>query len=192
LDRQQGEARFLDRVTHAPGRGAAMPEYLKTYVRVVDGFNRRIGRATMYLIFAMMGILLYSSVSKVWFLPSLWTLEMAQFVMAAYYLLGGAYSLQLDSHVRMDLLYGRWTLRTRAMVDAVTIIMLLVYLAFLLYGGVSSTAYALKYGETSYSSWAPYMAPIKIVMTIGVALTFLQATSIFIKDLSHAIGRPIT
>lgn len=168
-----------------------MPEFLKTYVRVVDAFNRRVGRATMYLIFAMMGILLYSSISKVWFLPSLWTLEMAQFVMAAYYLLGGAYSLQLGSHVRMDLLYGQWTLRTRAMVDAVTIIMLLVYLAFLLYGGVSSTTYALKYGETSYSSWAPYMAPIKIIMTIGVALTFLQATSIFIKDLAHAIGRPI-
>ncbi|HXV30677.1 MAG TPA: TRAP transporter small permease subunit [Sinorhizobium sp.] len=168
-----------------------MPEILKTYVRVVDGFNRRVGRATMYLIFAMMGILLYSSISKVWFLPSLWTLEMAQFVMAAYYLLGGAYSLQLDSHVRMDLLYGRWTLRTRAIVDAVTIIMLLVYLGFLLYGGISSTAYAVKYGETSYSSWAPYMAPIKIIMTVGVVLTFLQATSIFIKDLAHAFGRPI-
>ena len=145
----------------------------------------------MYLIFAMMGILLYSSVSKAWLLPSLWTLEMAQFVMAAYYLLGGAYSLQLDSHVRMDLAYGRWTARTRAAVDAITILMLFVYLGFLLYGGVSSTAYALKYGETSYSSWAPYMAPIKIVMTIGIALTLLQATSIFIKDLARAMGRPI-
>ncbi|MBL3684587.1 MAG: TRAP transporter small permease subunit [Sinorhizobium meliloti] len=168
-----------------------MPEYLKTYVRTVDGFNRRVGRTTMYLIFAMMGILLYSSVSKAWLLPSLWTLEMAQFVMAAYYLLGGAYSLQLDSHVRMDLVYGRWTARTRAAVDAITILMLFVYLGFLLYGGVSSTAYALKYGETSYSSWAPYMAPIKIVMTIGIALTLLQATSIFIKDLARAMGRPI-
>lgn len=168
-----------------------MPEYLKTYVRTVDGFNRRVGRTTMYLIFAMMGILLYSSVSKAWLLPSLWTLEMAQFVMAAYYLLGGAYSLQLDSHVRMDLAYGRWTARTRAAVDAITILMLFVYLGFLLYGGVSSTAYALKYGETSYSSWAPYMAPIKIVMTIGIALTLLQATSIFIKDLARAMGRPI-
>ncbi len=168
-----------------------MPEYLKTYVRMIDGFNRRVGRVTMYLIFAMMGILLYSSVSKAWLLPSLWTLETAQFVMAAYYLLGGAYSLQLDSHVRMDLVYGRWTARTRAAVDAVTILMLFIYLGFLFYGGVSSTAYALKYGETSYSSWAPYMAPVKIVMTIGIALTFLQATSIFIKDLAQAMGRPI-
>lgn len=168
-----------------------MPEALKTYVRVVDRFNRGVGRVTMYLIFVMMGILLWSSMSKSFFLPSLWTLEMAQFVMSAYFLLGGAYSLQLDSHVRMDLLYGKWSPRTKAAVDAVTIFMLFVYLYFLLWGGISSTSYALAYGETSYSSWSPYMAPIKIVMVIGIALTFLQATSIFIKDLAVAMGRPL-
>jgi TRAP-type mannitol/chloroaromatic compound transport system, small permease component len=168
-----------------------MPDVLKTYVRVVDRFNRGVGRITMYLIFVMMGILLWSSVSKSFFLPSLWTLEMAQFVMAAYYILGGAYSLQLDSHVRMDLAYGRWSPKTKAVVDVITIFMLFVYLFFLLYGGVSSTAYAIQYNETSYSSWSPYMAPIKIVMVIGIFLTFLQATSIFIKDLAVALGRPL-
>ncbi|AMM84014.1 TRAP transporter small permease subunit [Martelella sp. AD-3] len=168
-----------------------MPEAIKTYVRYVDGFNRVVGRIAMWLIFVMMGILLWSSVSKTFFNPSLWTLEMAQFVMTAYYLVGGAYSLQLDSHVRMDLIYGRWTPRQRAVVDAVTVFMLFTYLIFLLIGGVSSTSYALKYGETSYSSWSPYMAPIKITMVIGIFLMFLQTTSIFFKDLAKALGRPI-
>lgn len=168
-----------------------MPEFVKTYVRVTDAFNRRVGRITMYLILVIMGILLYSSVSKAFYLPANWTLEMAQFVMAAYYLLGGAYSLQLDSHVRMDLVYGRWSPKTKAAVDAVTIILLFVYLGFLLYGAVSSTTYAFRFGETSYSSWSPYMAPIKIVMTIGILLTLLQTISIFIKDLAFAMGRPI-
>ena len=168
-----------------------MPQAIKTYVRYVDGFNRIVGRIAMWLIFVMMGILLWSSVSKTMFNPSLWTLEMAQFVMTAYYILGGAYSLQLDSHVRMDLIYGRWTPRQKAAVDAVTVIMLFTYLIFLLIGGVSSTQYALKYGETSYSSWSPYMAPIKIVMVAGIFLMFLQTTSIFIKDLAKALGREI-
>lgn len=168
-----------------------MPEALQTYVHIVDAFNRRVGRVVMYGVFVMMGILLYSSISKTMFLPAQWTLEMAQFVMAGYYLLGGAYSLQLDSHVRMDLLYGRWSPRTKAMVDVVTIFMLFVYLYFLLYGGISSTTYALKFAETSYSSWSPYMAPIKIIMVVGIALTFLQATSILIKDIAIARGRPI-
>ncbi|TNB48079.1 TRAP transporter small permease subunit [Martelella lutilitoris] len=168
-----------------------MPAAIKTYVRYVDGFNRVVGRIAMWLIFVMMGILLWSSVSKTFFNPSLWTLEMAQFVMTAYYLVGGAYSLQLGSHVRMDLLYGRWTPRQRAIVDAITVFMLFTYLIFLLIGGVSSTGYALKYGETSYSSWSPYMAPIKITMVIGIFLMFLQTTSIFLKDLAKALGRPI-
>jgi TRAP-type mannitol/chloroaromatic compound transport system, small permease component len=168
-----------------------MPDVLKTYVRVVDRFNRGVGRVTMYLIFVMMGILLWSSMSKAFFLPSLWTLEMAQFVMSAYFLLGGAYSLQLDAHVRMDLAYGRWSPKTKAVVDVITIFMLFVYLFFLFYGGISSTAYALQYNETSYSAWSPYMAPIKIIMVIGIFLTFLQATSIFIKDLAVALGRPL-
>ena len=166
-----------------------MPQAIRTYVRYVDGFNRVVGRIAMWLIFVMMGILLWSSVSKTMFNPSLWTLEMAQFVMTAYYILGGAYSLQLDSHVRMDLIYGRWTPRQKAAVDAVTVIMLFTYLIFLLIGGVSSTQYALKYGETSYSSWSPYMAPIKIVMVFGIVLMFLQTTSIFFKDLAKALGR---
>jgi TRAP-type mannitol/chloroaromatic compound transport system permease small subunit len=168
-----------------------MPDAIKTYVRVVDAFNRRVGRIVMYGIFLLMGILLYSSISKSLFLPAHWTLEMAQFVMAAYYLLGGAYSLQLDTHVRMDLLYGRWSPKTKAVVDVVTILMLFVYLFFLLYGGVSSTTYALKFSETSYSAWSPYMAPIKIIMVIGIFMTFLQATSILIKDVAVAIGRPL-
>lgn len=168
-----------------------MPDALRTYVRVIDGFNRRVGRVVMYGILLLMGILLYSSISKTMFLPAHWTLEMAQFVMAAYFLLGGAYSLQLDSHVRMDLLYGKWSPKTKAAVDVVTILMLFVYLFFMLYGGVSSTTYALKFGETSYSAWSPYMAPIKIIMVIGIFLTFLQATSILIKDVAVAIGRPL-
>src|SRR3546814_17287996 len=68
----------------------------------------------MYGIFVLIGILLWSSVSKSFFLPSLWTLELAQFAMVAYYVLGGPYSIQLDANVRMDLLYGRWSQIGRA------------------------------------------------------------------------------
>ena len=48
----------------------------------------------MYLVFVMIAILAYASIMKVFFLPSLWTVEMAQFVMVAYFTLGGAYTLQ--------------------------------------------------------------------------------------------------
>jgi TRAP-type mannitol/chloroaromatic compound transport system permease small subunit len=58
----------------------------------------------------------------------------------------------------------------------------------LLYGGISSTQYALKYGEQSYSAWAPQMAPIKIVMCIGIFLMLLQAIAAFFYDLGRLRG----
>lgn len=169
-----------------------MPKAVKAYVRYVDAANRYIGLFAMYLIFGMMAILLYSSISKTFFAPSLWTLETAQFTMVAYYLLGGGHSLQTGSHVRMDLLYGRWSERTRAMVDCVTVLLLIFYLVFLIHGGISSTSYALQYGEKSYSSWAPKMAPIKIVMTFGLVLMLLQAIATFFKDLAKVRGEPLS
>ncbi len=168
-----------------------MPKAIKLYVRYVDAFNRAVGRLTMYLVFVMMGILLYSSITKAFLLPAVWTLETAQFVMVAYFLLGGAYAIQTDDHVRMDLLYGGWSDRTKAAIDALTVLALIFFLVVLLYGGVSSTSYALEYGERSYSAWRPYMAPIKLVMCLGIFLTLLQAIAAFFKDVAKITGRSL-
>ena len=46
-----------------------MPRVLRNYVRVIESLNRRIGRLAMLLIFVMMAILLYSSISKSFFVP---------------------------------------------------------------------------------------------------------------------------
>ena len=165
-----------------------MPSAVRTYVRVVDTVNRYIGRAMMYGIFVMMAILLWSSISKTFFLPSLWTLEMAQFAMVAYYLLGGPYSIQLGSNVRMDLLYGNWTPTRKAWFDAFTVMFLIFYLGVLLYGGISSTSYSLTYGERSATAWRPYMWPIKIMMCIGIFLMLLQAIAEFFKDIARLRG----
>ena len=72
-----------------------MPSMIRRFVRGVDAMNYFIGRFAMYLIFALIGVLMWSSVSKVFFQPTLWTLEMAQFVMVAFYVLGGPYSIQM-------------------------------------------------------------------------------------------------
>ncbi|HET7408709.1 MAG TPA: TRAP transporter small permease subunit [Paracoccaceae bacterium] len=168
-----------------------MPRPLMVFVRVVDVFNRIVGRATMYLIFVIMGVLLWSSISKTFILPSLWTLEMAQFLMVGYFMLGGPYSLQLGSNVRMDLFYSMWSDRTRAWVDAFTVIFLLIFLGVLLYGGWQSTAYALEYGERSRTAWRPYMAPIKIIMCIAIVMMILQAIAHFLRDVARIRGEDL-
>lgn len=146
----------------------------------------------MYLFFVMGAILLYSTASRVLFgVPINWVLEMSQFLLSAYYLLGGAYTLQLDQHVRMDLLYGTMSPRKRAVTDAFTILFVIFYLAVLLGGGISSTNYAIVYGQKNYSAWSPPLWPIKTVMTIGIFLMLLQCISTFLKDVAAARGKPI-
>lgn len=170
-----------------------MPKAIKIYVRYIDAANQAVGKFSMYLIFAMMGILLFESIFRTFLnLPHIWAVEMAQFFMASYYLLGGGYSMKLDGHVRMDLLYGQWSAKRQAMADAVTVFFLIFYLVFLLVGGISSIDYAVTYGQRNYTPWAPPLAPIKIIMTIGIALMLLQAIATFFKDLAKARGETIT
>jgi TRAP-type mannitol/chloroaromatic compound transport system permease small subunit len=184
---------------------------IRAYVRVVEGLNRRVGRFAMYLLFAMMAVLLWSSISKTFFVPSLWTLEMAQFAMVAFYMLGGPYSIQLGSNVRMDLFYSAWSPRRKAWTDAFTVLFLIFYLVVLLWGALSSTAYSLGYFSTdtfgfyatligalvtggpeaaaaelghierSATAWRAYLWPVKSIMCIGIFLMLLQAVSELFK-----------
>jgi TRAP-type mannitol/chloroaromatic compound transport system permease small subunit len=151
-----------------------------------------VGKFAMYLVFFMIGILLYEPVARNLFgKSSIWSVEMAQFTMAAYYLLGGGFSMMLKGHVRMDLLYGRWSDKKKARVDAITGLFLIFYLVFLLYGACSSTEYAIRYGQKNRSAWAPYMAPIKIIMGTGILLMLLQTIATFFKDLAKARGEKL-
>ena len=169
-----------------------MPKAVIIYVRYIEKTNRAVGRFSMYLVFAMMGVLLFESVSRTAFKePHIWVVEMAQFTMAAYYLLGGGYSMILDGHVRMDLLYGRWPPKKQAMADANTAFFLVFYLVFLLAGGISSIEYAMEYGQTNYTPWSPPLAPIKIIMAIGIALMLLQVIATFFRDLAKVRGETI-
>lgn len=170
-----------------------MPGIIRAYVRAVDAVNRVLGFAVMYMMLVMMGVLLFGTIARLIpnVLPPLWVIEMSQFLMAAYYLLGGGYSMQLDAHVRMDVFYGRWSERGRAFMDSITAFCLVFYLVLLLRGGISSAAYALEYGQTNYSAWAPPMAPIKVIMVVGIALMLLQSVAIFFRDLARATDREL-
>lgn len=195
-----------------------MPRAILIYIGAIDAMNRVIGRMAMYLIFVLMAVLLWSSASKVFMTPSLWTLETAQFVMVAYFVLGGPYSIQMGANVRMDLFYGDWSPKTKAWVDAITVFFLIFYLGVLLYGGLVSTAYSLGYFgsepfdfflsliatfitegpsaagealgflERSPTAWRPWLWPIKTLLCLGVFLMILQALAEFFKDIGRLRG----
>ena len=141
-----------------------MPSIIKYYVKTIDFISLKTGRATMYLVFVMMFILILSFVTRnIINIPLIWIIEMAQFVMTGYYLLGGGYSMLTDDHVRMDLFYG----------------------------SITSLQYTIQTKQKLFTAWAPYVWPIKSLMLIGILLMLLQAFSMLFKDIAKIKGKKI-
>jgi TRAP-type mannitol/chloroaromatic compound transport system permease small subunit len=158
---------------------------IKGYVDGITATSTAVGKFAMYGIFPMIGILFFETICRTIFNhPWKWTVEMAQFVMAAYYTLGGAYTLLLDGHVRMDLFYAKWSPKNKALADVLTFSIVIFYLVLLLVGGFMSLNYSIKYNQKSYSSWAPSVTPIKVIMLFGMVLMALQVIAEFFRDLA--------
>ncbi|MCP4671396.1 MAG: TRAP transporter small permease subunit, partial [Desulfobacula sp.] len=153
-----------------------MPKCIVYYVKFADYLSTKFGRLAMYTVFLMIGVLLLGAVTRnILNIPLSWTVEMAQFIITGYYIVGGAYSMQLKDHVRMDLLYDRFSVKTKAKIDVCTNFFLVFYLLTLLFGSISSTMYAIEYGQRNFSQWNPSMIPIKLIMVFGIILMILQS-----------------
>ncbi len=166
--------------------------FIKNYVKTIDWICVKVGKATMYLVFVMMAILILSFVTRnIINFPLIWIIEMAQFIITAYYILGGSYSMITDDHVRMDLFYSKFSEKNKARMDAFTSIFLFFYLVTLLYGSISSLNYTLETNQRLFTAWRPYVWPIKSLMTFGILLMLLQTLSMFFKDIYRIKGKKI-
>ena len=161
------------------------------YIRGVEAATRYLGYASMYLLLVILAVLMFPVFARGGDISTIWALETAQFAVGAYYILGAGWSLQQGAHVRMDFLYANWKPRTKAIVDSVTSFFVLFYLVVMLLGGWDSCAYAVVAKQINHTVWAPYMAPIKIAMEIGIFFMFLQMTAEFAKSLMFACGKKI-
>ena len=169
-----------------------MPKFISSYVKFIDLICIKVGRVVMYGVFFMMFILILSFVTRnIINFPLIWIIEMAQFIITAYYILGGSYSMITDDHVRMDLFYGRLSEKGKAKMDAFTSIFLIFYLVILFYGSITSLQYTIQTKQKLFTAWAPYVWPIKSLMLIGILLMLLQAFAMFFKDLAKIQNKKI-
>ena len=169
-----------------------MPKIISLYVKLIDWVCVKVGRFTMYTLFLMMFILVLSFVTRnIINIPLIWIIEMAQFIITAYYLLGGGYSMITRDHVRMDLFYSKLSEKNKAKMDMFTSVFLVFYLVVLLIGSYSSLTYTIDTNQRLFTAWAPYVWPIKTIMLFGILLMLLQSFSMFFKDYAKVIGREI-
>ena len=169
-----------------------MPKALVTYVRCIESVNVWLGKILPYFVLVLIGILLIEGISRyIFHTPTDWSIELSLFVIGTAFLLGGAYVLLRDEHVRMDMLYNRWSVRRRAIADLATFPLLFAYFIVIIVGGMNSLSFTLRLDQHFPSAWGPHMAPIKIIIMIAASLILLQGVAFFIRDLSVVRGKPI-
>lgn len=169
-----------------------MPSFIRAYVKAMDRIAEYIGLFAMYLIYAMIAVLLFDVLSdKAFGSVQNWTVETAQFTLAAYYFMAGPKTMKDNDHVRLDLLYGRFSPRGRAMIDVVTIWLVVFYLGVMLWGALSSLQYSWATNQRLPSLWGPSLVPIKVLMVICLILMLAQCLAIFFKNIAVIRGREL-
>jgi TRAP-type mannitol/chloroaromatic compound transport system permease small subunit len=169
-----------------------MPRVLANYVRYIDAMNKKLGVGIGYLIFVIIGILLAEAIRRYGFnAPTVWSIEMSQFLFGAYFILGGGYAILSGGMVRMDILYSRWSARKRAIIDAAMFIFFAIYVVVTLIASTNHAIDSTIMGQHSGSPWRPPLYPIKITVAVGVFLLLLEGIACFIRDIATIRGKPL-
>ncbi len=163
---------------------------LERFLSGVDRCNAWIGRATGVLVPFVAVAIVYEIAAR-YFLsrPTVWASESTVFACGIVYLLGGAWLVQEDRHVRIDLLHGRVGPRARALLDCLTFPFFVLYVLVMLWASFNYTMESIRVRETTMSPWDPPIYPMKIVMTLGLGLLFLQGLAKLARDLLTVLGK---
>ncbi len=172
-----------------------MPSVLCNYVRLMDSFTMRLGRVWRFTIFALMGVLLIEAGARntvhTFHVTTIWSVETAIFIYGAYFIVGGGFTLLTGGHVKMDILYSRWSPRRRAITDAALFFLFVIYIGIVLWACTKHAIISTAMRQHSGSSWGPPLYPIKIILVVGAIFMLLQGISEFIKHIAIARGKPL-
>jgi TRAP-type mannitol/chloroaromatic compound transport system permease small subunit len=162
---------------------------MKKVLAFIDALSIWTGKASSWLVFVVSILICYEVTSRFVFRhATLWVTESVVFGCGLSYVLGAAWTLKENRHVKIDMIYDRLSPRQRSIMDSITFVFFATYLGFLLW---SSSIYAwrsLLVRETSGSAWDPPIYPIKIALVFSIALLLLQGLAKFIRDLRRAIN----
>ena len=108
-------------------------------------------------------------------------------IFGATWVLGGAYVLSRDAHVKMEVVYTRLPLRWRAILDLITAPVFFAFVGILLWQGWKMALMSISVLEHTNTMWGPPAYFSKMVIPLGAALILLQGLAKFIRDLITAI-----
>jgi len=157
------------------------------YLRTIDVLSRWTGKWVAWLIIPNVLALVYEVIARYIFnSPTIWSYDVTYFLYGSHFLLGAAYVLSIDAHIRIDIFTSHLSQRTRTVVDLLGYLFLFFpVIIALIYAGGQYVLQSFEMGEQSgLSPWRPYLYPYKAVITISFVLLLLQGAASFIRNIS--------
>lgn len=156
----------------------------------IDALNDRIGQLIRWLVLLMVllgagaTLLRYSSRSLGLTLNLTPATEAQWYMFSAIFLLGAAYALRHDAHVRVDVLYERLGARGRGWIDLLgTLLFLVPFSMLMLRVSFPAVRASWQIRETSPDPGGLARWPIKALILVSFGLLVLQAVSLAVKHL---------
>lgn len=162
---------------------------MERVIRSIDRINEIVGKTFAWLILGMTFALGYEVFSRYFFnKPTTWAFDASYILYGTYFMMGSAYTLSRNAHVRGDIFYRNFSDRVQAIID-VTLYILVLFPAMLalIYVGQDYFLDSFRLRETSPLS--PYDTPIyplKAVIPAAAFFLLLQGVAQVLRCV-HAI-----
>jgi TRAP-type mannitol/chloroaromatic compound transport system permease small subunit len=154
------------------------------FLRIVDGISTWAGKASAWLILALM-LVVCAEVFKRYILnmPTAWIFDATNMLYGTSFMLGGAYTLAQNAHVRGDFLYSSMRPRTQATLDLVLYFVFFIPgIAALIYAGSDYAADSWRIAEHSnVTADGPPVYHFKTVIPIAGVLVMLQGIAEIVR-----------
>ncbi len=158
--------------------------------RLIDALNRKVGYLVTWLVVIMVVISAGNATTRKLFdISSNAWLELQWYLYAAVFLLASGYTLLKNDHVRIDVLFGRFTERKQVKVEIAGILICLLPMAIIIWW--LSWPYfmeAWRTQEVSMNAGGLIRWPVKLLIPLGFTLLILAGVSHLIKCIGFLKG----
>lgn len=116
-------------------------------------------------------------------MPTIWVHESSYLLFGMQYMIAGAYGMLYGSHVRVDVIYAKFSPRTQAAISVVTSVFLFLFVLALTFTSWQFFQGSIEIDERSVETWQIHYWPVKGMMFLGGVLITLAGISQLIKDI---------
>ena len=158
---------------------------IQRVLHTADEISTWVGKAAAWLIVVLM-LLVCVVVFKRYALnaPTAWIYDANNMLYGTLFMLGGAYTLAHDGHVRGDFFYGNMKPRTQATVDFVMYLLFFIPgIAALTWAGWTYFGDSLAIREQTFNADPIPLYPFKFVIPLAGAIVLMQGIAEIIRCL---------